>query len=201
MEFTATDPTPPAWPAELVIGLNALKAAAERARSAHDSATMAALSLTREVTAADSGVGPDPLHNATVTYDGYIRHQMTEVLREIAFSHGGLQMSLARVWYRAARAYAYGISCALLDLRAGHAALASASHATAIPDVPAFSDEMARVHTIARSAQQTVLPSSEPYGALPWGRSAKAWHDYATVSAQYVGPLLAELERDAPSTH
>lgn len=190
MVYDPTHPNPPAWASELATGLYCLKGAAARAQLAYDSASVAALSLTSDVARADASTGTDALYAVVVSYDGYARRQATEVLREIAFAHSGLELSLARVWHRAAHAYAYAAGCALAELAAHGRAQLTASHTVAIPAPPHLDEEIGAAYGRAVTLQQAVRPSREPYGTLPWARSAEAWHAFADTADDRLWQLL-----------
>ncbi|MFI5752445.1 hypothetical protein ACIBBE_42865 [Streptomyces sp. NPDC051644] len=187
--------TPSLWAAGLTAQLDSLKDAAERARTAHDSASTASHSLTADVRLCEAAPG------TVITYDGYARDHQTEVLREIAFAHRGLTMSVSRVWHRAAHAYAYAVSCLLIDLNAhGKDARLTAGHSVAVPAPPLHDAEACEAYRQAVTAQQAVVPSQQPYGALPWAHSADAWHRFAETADAQVRDMLMTLSESEPQT-
>ncbi|MCW8383937.1 hypothetical protein [Streptomyces justiciae] len=192
--LTPTRPTPPAWAAELALSLHTLQQAAERARTAHQSASAASALLRGEVDHTSQSPAGE-LHAIVVSYDGYARHPYTEVVAEVALAHSHLTLSLARTWHRAAHAYAYAASCALIDLAAhGRSIQPTASHTVAVPPPPSPESALASAYQRAITLQQTVMPKGQSYTCLPWDRSAQAWQDFATAADHAVWQLVASLD-------
>ncbi|MFF2902722.1 hypothetical protein [Streptomyces sp. NPDC057966] len=189
-----TYPAPSPWAAALTTKLDSLKKSAEQARNAHNSARTASDALTAELRVSESASG------TVVAYDGHSRNQQTEVLREIAFSHCGLTMSLSRVWHRAAYAYAYAVSCLLVDLTVhGQEARVTVSHSADMPVPPLDTAGIRQAHRQAVTAQLPVISSEQPYGATPWARSADAWHQYAETADAHLRTLLTAAHAQTQS--
>lgn len=206
--ITRTYPTLPAWVSPLDDGLNALRAAAERARTACEGAHAAADALRADIPDPDH-TQPGTLYAVAVPNDGCgERHPYTETASAIAFAHLGLEDALACVWHRAARAFAYTTSNLLSDLTLyGHQAPDSlrltASSLLAVPCPVGDDDELADAYQAAAVAQQPLLPIHQlkgpPAGTAVRARSAEKWHAFADLAHKRIWCQITESARTAPA--
>ncbi|MFE0107094.1 hypothetical protein [Streptomyces sp. NPDC059009] len=196
--YDPTHASAPPWAHELPLGLSSLRLAADRARTAYEGADAAARVLRSDVAEADSST--DPVTAAHVLYEGYQRTQIPATLGEIAFSHQGLALSLARVWHRAAFAYAYGTSHTLNALARGQQPhTVTISHSQFVPESPSGDEELTALYAEARTRQLSGL-TEQPHGDKPWATSAQAWATFGEAAEQKLCDDLAELaELDAPN--
>ncbi|AWN32607.1 hypothetical protein [Streptomyces sp. NEAU-S7GS2] len=183
----------PTWIGDLTSSLHSLKIAADRARTSYDSASTAAESLRGEANHADANTHDLTLYTTKINCEGYERTQYPSVLAEIAFAHGGLAMSLSRVWHRAAAAYAYGLTQASHDIERGRTPhQAAIRQDSAIPQPPEEDEELFAAYLHAIRQELAIGESDEPYGALCWAGCAEAWQAYSAILDRRVwGQLIA----------
>ncbi|MFD8386166.1 hypothetical protein ACFV2X_48000 [Streptomyces sp. NPDC059679] len=112
------------------------------------------------------------------------------VREEIYFSHRGLVLSLSRVWYRAAHAYAYAVTDAHRDINLGRTPTATTARSSSTPvpilDAPALREIRER----ADQQQQRIEAALATFTADFWDEPALAWHEYATAAEVHLWQRL-----------
>lgn len=163
-----------AWHCQLADSVHALKCAAITARNVHQHAVS-----DLETAQSDALRAQHPGTAADATTGRSLR-PYTRTLNEITSSQQGLVLSTARVWYRAAHRYAYGVTEALSGLQHGgapsHATVADSGTAVPALTLPAS----AREQYAAACEQETQIRTAfRTFSAIAWDRPAAAWHTYA----------------------
>lgn len=133
-------------------------------------------------TAVDTAQDADQIYTA-LSPTGQPYSPYTTVTADAAQSYMGLAMSLGRVWYRAAVAYAHGVTTAVIAVESGeHPALAATStrdQAIARLDLAGLE----RHRALADTAERQIMAEVAAFEACRWDRPARAWHDYADLVA------------------